>query len=514
MSTIPIHDSKRVAKNTIFLYLRTMLVMAISIFTSRIILDALGVDDYGIYNAVGGFVAMFSMLSGTLIAASQRFIAFELGKSDPDVKKVFSTIISVHLLLSAIILILLETIGLWFLNYKMNISTERMLAANWVFQCSVLTFCVNIISIPYNAVIIAYEKMAAFAYISIFEVVAKLGCVYALYIISYDSLIVYAISMMLVAIILRIIYGTYCNRNFPLCRYTLSLNKRIFREMMGFSGWNFIGSIASNLNGHGINILTNLFFGVAVNAARGVASQVDYAINTFVNNFLMAITPQITKSYAAKDFAYINYIIIAGTKYSFFLLCFISLPVCLNTEYILSVWLKEVPEFTVEFVRLGIIFSLCQTLSQCLYRTMLASGKIKKYQIVVGGLSILAFPAVYVFFYVGLPATWGYWAMIIFSIVCLFARLKLLHEMLPDFSTKDFCKQALLPISSSMIPVAILTYYTHTLIERISIYSFIGESIECIILIGLSVWVLGLTHDERKKSITILRNRIIKHKND
>ena len=514
MSTIPIHDSKRVAKNTIFLYLRTMLVMPISIFTSRIILDALGVDDYGIYNAVGGFVAMFSMLSGTLIAASQRFIAFELGKSDPDVKKVFSTIISVHLLLSAIILILLETIGLWFLNYKMNIATERMLAANWVFQCSVLTFCVNIISIPYNAVIIAYEKMAAFAYISIFEVVAKLGCVYALYIISYDSLIVYAISMMLVAIILRIIYGIYCNRNFPLCRYTLSLNKRIFREMMGFSGWNFIGSIASNLNGHGINILTNLFFGVAVNAARGVASQVDYAINTFVNNFLMAITPQITKSYAAKDFAYINYIIIAGTKYSFFLLCFISLPVCLNTEYILSVWLKEVPEFTVEFVRLGIIFSLCQTLSQCLYRTMLASGKIKKYQIVVGGLSILAFPAVYVFFYVGLPATWGYWAMIIFSIVCLFARLKLLHEMLPDFSTKDFCKQALLPISSSMIPVAILTYYTHTLIERISIYSFIGESIECIILIGLSVWVLGLTHDERKKSITILRNRIIKHKND
>lgn len=514
MNTTQLHDSKRVAKNTIFLYLRTMLVMAITIFTSRVILDALGVDDYGIYNAVGGFVAMFSMLSGTLVAASQRFIAFELGKENPDVKRVFSTTISVHLLLSAIILVLLETIGLWFLNCKMNIAEDRMTAANWVFQCSVLTFCVNIISIPYNAAIIAYEKMSAFAYISIFEVVAKLGCVYALFIIAYDSLVIYAIFMTLVAVILCVIYGIYCNQCFPLCRYNYSFDKSTFREMLGFSGWNFIGSIATNLNGHGINILTNLFFGVALNAARGVASQVDHAINTFVNNFLMAITPQITKSYAAKDFVYINRIIIAGTKYSFFLLCFISLPICLNTEFLLKNWLKEVPRFTAEFVRLGIIFSMCQTLSQCIYRTMLASGKIKKYQIIVGGISTFAFPAAYIFFYIGLPATWGYWAMIFFSLICLFARLKLLHEILPDFSTKDFCKGALLPISNSAIPVAILTYYTHSLIEQINIYSFIGESLGCIILMGLSVWALGLTPEERKKSITILRNRIIRHRND
>lgn len=514
MNTTPLHNSKRVAKNTIFLYLRTMLVMAITIFSSRIILDALGVDDYGIYNAVGGFVAMFSMLSGTLVAASQRFIAFELGKSSPDIKKVFSTTVTIHLLLSAIILILLETIGLWFLNYKMNIATERMSAANWVFQCSVLTFCINIISIPYNAAIIAYEKMSAFAYISIFEVVAKLGCIYALYIIALDSLVVYAFFMMIVAVLLCMIYGIYCNRKFSLCRYDLSFDKYTFHEMLGFSGWNFIGSIASNLNGHGINILTNLFFGVALNAARGVAGQVDHAINTFVNNFLMAITPQITKSYAAKDFVYINRIIIAGTKYSFFLLCFISLPVCLNTEYILSVWLKEVPKFAAEFVRLSIIFSMCQTLSQCLYRTMLASGIIKKYQIVVGGLSILAFPAAYIFFHVGLPATWGYWAMIIFSIVCLFARLILLKDILPDFSKKDYFTKALLPITYTMLPVVLASYYIHLQIRQINILSFITESLGCIMLTCISIWILGLTQQERQKCTTFLCNKLKKTRHE
>lgn len=508
MSTTIHHNNKQVAKNTIYLYLRTMFVMVISIFTSRIVLDALGINDYGIYNAVGGFVAMFSMLSGTLVAASQRFIAFELGKPDPDVEKVFSTTISVHLLLAALILILLETLGLWFLNYKMNIAAERMAAANWVYQCSVLTFCFNLICIPYNAAIIAYEKMAAFAYISIFEVVAKLGCVYALFIIAFDSLIVYAIFMMFIAVILCMIYGLYCHSHFPKCRYNFSFDRNTFHEMLTFSGWNFIGSVATNLNGHGINVLTNLFFGVTLNAARGIATQLDNAVNTFVNNFLMAITPQITKSYAAKDFAYINSTIIAGTKYSFYLLCFISLPVCLNTEFILGVWLKEVPDYTAGFVRLGIIFSLCQTLSQCLYRTMLASGKIKKYQIVVGSLSILAFPAAYIFFYIGLPATWGYWAMIIFSLICFIARLRLIKEILPNFSPRTFCIEALLPILCSITPVVLFTFYIHSLVERANISTFVGESSMCTILTGLSVWLLGISHKERHKCITFLQTKI------
>lgn len=228
----------------------------------------------------------------------------------------------------------------------------------------------------------------------------------------------------------------------------------------------------------------------------------------------MAITPQITKSYAAKDFTYINHIIIAGTKYSFFLLFIISLPVCLNAEYLLSVWLKEVPELSASFVRLGILYSLCQTLSEFLYRTMLASGNIKKYQIVVGGLSILAFPTAYIFFYVGLPASWGYWAMIIFSIICLFARLSLLYDLLPSFSSKSYFAEALLPIILSVIPVTLVTYYIHTFVNQISFLSFFTETIECIILTGISVWLLGLTQTERRKCISVLQNRIRRHQHD
>ena len=215
---MPLYNGKRVAKNTIYLYFRTLFVMGVSIFTSRIILDALGIENYGIYNVVGGFVSMFSVLSGTLTAASQRFIAYELGKEKPNIKNIFSTTLNIHIILTFITIVLFESFGLWFLNYKMNISPERITAANWVFQCSVATFCINLISIPYNAAIIAYEKMSAFAYISIFEVSAKLATAYLLYIIKYDSLITYSIFMLSIAICLRVIYGWYCHIHFTDCK--------------------------------------------------------------------------------------------------------------------------------------------------------------------------------------------------------------------------------------------------------------------------------------------------------
>ena len=228
----------------------------------------------------------------------------------------------------------------------------------------------------------------------------------------------------------------------------------------------------------------------------------------------MAITPQITKSYAAKDFAYINRIIIAGTKYSFFLLCFISLPVCLNTEYLLGIWLKEVPPYTAEFVRLGIIYSMCQTLSQCLFRTMLASGKIKKYQIVVGSLSLMTFPAAYLFFYIGLSATWGYWAMIIFSIICLAARMKLLKEILPEFSARSFSIKALLKIIFTITPVILITFYLHTFVEQVNTFSFVEESLRCVVLTGLSVWLIGLSSNERQKYTTVLQSKLRRHRDE
>lgn len=503
-----LHNNKRLAKNTLYLYFRTFLVMIIAIFTSRVVLDSLGIENYGIYNVVGGFVSMFSVLSGTLTAASQRFIAFELGKEESNVKRIFSATLTIHFLLAILIFIILESLGLWFLNEKMNISSERMYAANWVFQCSVITFCINIISIPYNAAIIAYEKMSVFAAVSIFEVLAKLGIAYFLYIISYDVLIVYAILMLLVAVLLRLIYGWYCKMAFRECRYNFLYDKKLYREMIRFSGWNFIGSTAGVLNGQGINVLINLFFGVTYNAARGIAGQVENALNAFVQNFMMALNPQITKAYAAGDFKYVNKVLCLGTKYVFYLFLILCLPVFFNIDYILGLWLKQVPEYAALFVRYGIVYSLCQSLSQCLYITMLATGNIKKYQIIVGTLSVMAFPVTFLFFKLGLPCEYGYVSMILFSLFCFVARVFLLKDMVIGFSVFTFINKALLPIFYSIIPIVLILYSIHKRIEVNNITA-LGFSIVISVLISfIFVSFVGITKEERFYFVNLIRSKI------
>lgn len=504
-------NNKRIAKNTMFLYFRTLFTMLVGLYTSRVVLQVLGVEDYGIYNVVGGFVSMFSLLSGSLTVASQRFLAFELGKEKSDISRVFSSTVTIHVALAFILLLILEVIGLFLLNYKMNIPSDRIQAANWVFHCSVITFCVNIISVPYNAAIVAYERMSAFAYVSIFEVIAKLLAVFALYKLKYDSLVLYAVFMMLIALFLRLIYGWYCHSRFRECRYKFMMDKHILKTMLSFSGWNFIGSSASVLNNQGINILTNLFFGVMVNAARGVAAQVDNAINTFVSNFMMALNPQIIKSYASKNYDYLNKMIISGTKAAFFLFGVICLPVFINTEYILKLWLANVPDYSALFVRLGIIFMLCQNFSQCLYTAMLATGNIKKYQIVVGGLSLLAFPAAWIFFQMGLDAEWGYGAMIIFSVACLVVRLFLLQDMIPGFRAKIFFSNAIIPIVLTTILVVVLTWFIHSFVVEVNLSTFVLESVLCFIVSIISIYFIGLTSFERNSLMEMVIRKIMPH---
>lgn len=489
--------------------------MGISIYTSRIVLDVLGVENYGIYNVVGGFVSLFSVLSGTLTVATQRFLSFELGKEAPDIKKIFSTALNIHIILAIVVFLLLETGGIWFINTQMNISPERMTAANWVFQCSVATFCINIVSIPYNAAIIAYERMSAFAYISIFEVSVKLLAIYLLYIIvAFDPLIAYALFMLCIAAMIRFIYGWYCKRKFSECRYSFIFDKVVFRDMISFNGWNFIGSTASVMNGQGVNLLMNLFFGVTVNAAKGVATQVDSAINSFVQNFMMALSPQITKSYAAGDYSTVNKIILLGTKFSFFMFLAVCLPFFLNIEYILSIWLKQVPEYTAVFVRCAIIFSLCQSLSQCLYSTMLATGKIKQYQIIVGTLSLMAFPLSYVFFKLGFPAVFGYVAIIICSLLCLVARLRMLQSMLSGFSAMTYIRKVIFPIICSTIPIACIIGGIRLLIHDVSFMIFILESLLCFAICVCAVFFIGMTLKEREHIIGIISRKLnIRRKN-
>ena len=507
MSLLEQQNNERIAKNTMFLYFRTLVIMAVGLYTSRIVLQVLGVEDFGIYNIVGGVVSMFALLSGSLNVASQRFLAFELGKEQPNIQKVFSSTVTIHVILAILIFSLLEILGVWFLNYKINIPPDRINAANWVFHCSVITFCISVISVPYNAAIIAYEKMSTFAYVSIFEALSKLAVVLALLKIKHDSLIMYATFMMLVALVLCFIYGIYCHIYFKECRYNFIIDKDLFYPLLKFSGWNFIGTSAGVLNTQGINILINLFFGVVLNAAKGIAMQVEYVFNTFVGNFMTALNPPIIKAYASQNYDYLNKMIFSGTKAAFFLFGVISLPIFVNAELILSIWLKNVPNYSVLFVRLGIIFTLSQNLSQCLYTAMLATGKIKKYQIIVGGLSIMAFPTAWIFFKIGLGAEWGYGAMIIFSVVCLVARLCLLQEMIPGFQAKDYVKKVLLPVFYTTIPIVSVAFAVHSTISDQNLIIFCVESIFYCLLSILLVYLIGLSTFEKKKLAEMIKKK-------
>lgn len=289
-------NNKRIAKNTILLYLRMLLTIVVSLYTSRMILKILGVSDYGVYNVVGGIVAMLSFLNSALTAASQRFIAFELGRGDKEkLKTIFCTSVTIHAILALIIFIIAETVGLWFVNTHLNIEPARMIAANWVYQCSILTFMLTIISVPYNSCIVAHEHMNAFAYVSILEVILKLLIVYLLLVINSDKLITYGILVLCVAFIIRLIYGLYCKRHFEECKYRFIFDKTLFKEMFSFAGWSVVGNLGFSFKDQVANVILNIFFGTIVNAARGVALQVNGIISGFSVNFLMALTPQITK---------------------------------------------------------------------------------------------------------------------------------------------------------------------------------------------------------------------------
>ena len=431
MSNQTLDNNKRIAKNTLLLYVRMLFTMAVSLFTSRVILNTLGVEDYGINNVVGGIVTMFSVLSGSLSSSISRFITFELGKGNIErLKTIFSTGVNIQLGMSVLIIIIAEAVGIWFLNAKMNIPADRMVAANWVFQCAILTFVLNLLSVPYNAAIIAHEKMSAFAYISVVEVSLKLIIVYMLMISPFDRLETYAVLLLLVGAVIRFIYGYYCKRHFEECTYHFGFDKPVLKEMTGFAGWNFLGNGAYMLNTQGVNILMNLYFGVAVNAARGVATQVDAALKQFVNNFTTAVNPQITKSYAQGDLDYMHKLVCRSAKFSAFLMMFFTVPIILETNTILTIWLKTVPDYAVIFLQWIIISSFMDTvLANSLVTSMFATGKIKRYQIIVTTVGCLVFPLSWIAFKLGFEPQVGYILYFIIYTILLFVRLYLLKDM-------------------------------------------------------------------------------------
>jgi O-antigen/teichoic acid export membrane protein len=506
-------NNKRIARNTLLLYFRMLFLMIISLYTSRIVLNALGVEDFGIYNVAGGVVAMFSILSGSLSAAISRFITYELGKNNVlKLKTIFSSAITIQIGLGIVIAFFAETIGIWFLNTQMNIPIERMTAANWVLQFSIITFIINLISVPYNAVIIAHEKMSAFAYISIFEAIGKLLIAYLITISPIDKLIFYAILMCGVAIAIRLLYGYYCKRHFDECRFHFIWNKQIFQQIFSFAGWNFIGASSAVLRDHGGNIIINLFCGPTVNAARGIAFQVNNAIQGFVSNFMTALNPQITKSYAAKNYTYMMTLIFQGARLSFYMLLLLSLPIIINTHYLLTLWLNTVPEHTVLFVRLVLIFAMSESISGPLITAMLATGNIRNYQIIVGGLQMLNLPTSYILLSLGaIPETVLIVAVLI-SQCCLMARLYMLKKMI-KLKIKDYLKKVYFNIITVSIIAIILPICMQ---ERLAenFINFLLSSLICMLCTYLSIYYIGCSYEERKfiyNKFLILKSKI-RHK--
>ena len=502
-------NNKRVAKNTLFLYFRMILIMLVTLYTSRVILAELGISDFGIFNVVAGVVMMFAFLNNCMVTSTQRYLNFEMGKGNPEsIRKVFSAALNIHIGIALAIILLCESIGIWFLNHKLNIPADRMVAANWIFQFSILTFCVNILQVPYNAVIIAHEKMNVYAYISILEAFLKLGIVYLLAISPIDKLITYGILFFLVQLIIRLIYQVYCRKNYQEARFRLFWDKPLYKEMTGFALWNMFGSLAWLLRDQGLNIVLNLFFGPVINAARGVAMQVYRAVQGFITNFQMALNPQITKSYAVGELDSMENLAYMGIKISYMLLFFISLPLMLNIDFVLGLWLKEVPDYSALFVNLIIIDSLVGNLfGTPLMTSLSATGKIRNYQIVVSSIIILIVPVGYVALKMGYDAPSVFYISIVFSLISGIARFLFCRKQI-GYSIRRLLSRAILPIiymTALTLPIPLLLRFHY--LPKDNWTNFFILCIISVLATGITAWFVGLRSNERTKLVQIVRTK-------
>lgn len=490
-------NNKRIAKNTLLLYFRMLLTMAVSLFTSRAILNTLGVEDYGIYNVVGGVVAMFGFLNSAMSAATQRYITVVLGTGEISrLRDIFSISLQIHALISVMIIFFAETIGLWFLYHKMQIPAGRMDAAFWTYQCSIVATVIMVMSVPYNSDIVAHEKMSAFAYISVLEVCLKLAIVYVLLIFKMDKLILYSILIVVVQLFIRICYSWYCKRHFPESHYRYVANGKILKEMLNFAGWNLWGNVAYIAFSQGLNILLNIFFGPVVNAARAVALQVQSAIQQFVLNFQMALNPQIMKSYASSDLCYMHSLIYRSAKFSFFLLLLLSLPVLIETDYILTIWLKIVPDNTVVFLRIVLITSWITAIANPLSNAAQATGTIRRYQSVIGGLLLLILPVSYICLKLGMPAYSVFVVHFIMECVAQTARLLIVRNLI-NISIRAYVSKVFITIGFVVVISLIFPLATHFVMEKGMLRLVIVSLISIISVCSFS-YLIGLNNSEKR----------------
>lgn len=486
--------NKTIAKNAASLYFRMIVTMCISLYTSRVILSVLGVEDYGIYSVVGGFVTLFSLVSGSLQNAVIRFFTFEVEKANPQkLQLVFSTVFWVMLGLSIFIVLLTETIGLWYMTNRIVIPDNRYFAAYWCFHLSVASFVLSLVATPYQTAILAHEKMSIYAYVSIIDAFLKLSICYAVKFSASDKLIIYAILLYLVGLLDWLIYWIFCKRHFKECSLIISFSANLFQNIFSFAGWNFIGSSAAILRFQGSSLLLNAFGGPVVNAANGIANTVSGVVSNFVNNFTQAFNPQITKRYATGEYEKLMQLIILGSKYSYYLMFLITLPVLLNTRFILELWLGDVPQFTIEFTRWILIYLLVESISRPIITAKNATGDIRNYQIVVGSILLLMLPLSYWGLKIGLPVVFVSISNVITSVCGFFARMIMLKNSFPTWSTQRFFKEVVAKVLYVSVLSCIVPYSTYCLVlnECTNFYittflSFVSI-IACTYYIGMSI---------------------------
>ncbi|WP_278683084.1 lipopolysaccharide biosynthesis protein [Paraclostridium bifermentans] len=508
MST-QIDNNKRIAKNTLALYFRMFLLIFVQLYTVPIILKTLGVEDYGIYNVVGGVVTMFSFIGTSLASGSQRFIAFEIGRKDQKgLKKVFDTTVSIYIILSVISLLILEIGGYWFLNTQMTIPDNRIYAANWVFQLSIISFIINLISIPYNATVIAHERMSIFAYISIFEYFLKFISAISLKYIPFDYLIVYSVLICVIAVLIRVIYQIYCYNNFEECRnFKFKWDSYKGKELLTYSGWNMIGAVALISRQQGLNIIINVFFGPLLNAAHSIGQQINGVLSQFINNIYMATRPQITKLYAKNEIDEMWSLVFRSSKLAFYLLMILSIPLLIELDKILYLWLHNVPQLTSSIGRLLIISILIETLANQIIGAFQAANRIKKYQVYSSTIILLNIPISYIclYFYPEYPLT-PYYISVFLSIFYVFSIIVNAHKELNMDITKYFKE-----IIFNIVIVYVFTFSSVYILIRLlppSLYRIIITCFMTVISSIIIIWTIGFDNNEKKYINKLIKQKI------
>lgn len=489
-------NNQRIARNTVLLYIRTLFSQLLALYTSRKILEILGIGDYGICNVVGGVVGMLAFLNGSMTVATQRFLTVELGRNDLKAyNRVFSIACTIHLALALIIAIGAETIGLWFVNTCLNIPDNRMTAANWIYQTSVLSMVVGIVQVPYGASVTAHEHMDVYAYVGMGEALLRLLVVFLLLIISYDHLIVYGILGLGISLLSTFIIGMYAVRNFDECRFRWQWNGELFRSLLGFTGWNLFGTIAWLLKDQGSNILMNIFGGPAINAARGISSQVSNAIQNLVNGFSTAVNPQLTKNYASGDQEGLFRLMMISSKVSFFLLLILALPVMIEIAYILQLWLVHVPAYAALFTQLILLEALLNTYGGPMITGLMATGRIKWYQIVVGSIILLIIPISYIFLRLGFSIVTPLFVSIGMMTLSFVLRLWFCKYQL-GFHIRVYLTKVIVPTVSVFLLSAILPIVVSYVMET-GFLRLVTVVLVCLVSVIIFTYTLGLDMSER-----------------